>query len=104
MPVFGQLSQGQLVTNAQARLQALRDALVNAQQFYLWLSAYAASDLETAPLNLAAADATALLTAFADANALADIYETGLPPGTYPQPASAYVYAASMRAVIGPQG
>ena len=48
------------------------------------------------------ADAQSVLSALADANALRQIYETGLPPATYPQPPQAYVYAASQRQVIGP--
>jgi hypothetical protein len=94
------ITQAYVTNNAQAKLAALRNALEDVENFYEWLSAYAESDLET--MGFTTADATAIFTAFADANALYQIYTTGLPPGTYPQPASAYVYAASQRVIIGP--
>ena len=45
----------------------------------------------------------AVILTIACANALAQLYSTGLPPASYPQPPSAYVYGASQRQVIGPQ-
>jgi hypothetical protein len=47
--------------------------------------------------------AAAGLSAVADAHAEAILHSTGLPPDTYPQPASSYPYAASQSQVIGPQ-
>lgn len=91
-----------IVNNAQAKLAALRNALTQCEQFYQWLSAYSAADLEAAPVSLDAVSAPAIFSAFADANALYQIFMTGQPPGTYPQASSAYVYAASQRVVIGP--
>jgi len=58
--------------------------------------------METAA-GLSAADALTYLSAVADAAAVASIYSTGQPPGTYPQPASDYVYGATSAQVIGPQ-
>jgi hypothetical protein len=94
------VQQGPLVQAVQSRLVTLRNALDAAVQLQGWASAVAVTDLEG--IGFTAADAQALLSAIADANALAQIYLTGLPPSTYPQPASAYVYAASQRAIIGP--
>jgi hypothetical protein len=54
-------------------------------------------------IGMASGDADAILSALADANALSSYYNTGLPPGTYPQPGSAYVYGASQRIVLGPR-
>lgn len=96
------ITEAYVVNNAQTKLAALRDALGDVVNFYDWLSAYAAADLEAAPVSMDSVSASALFSAFADANALAQIYLTGLPPSSYPQPASAYVYAASQRVIIGP--
>ena len=41
-------------------------------------------------LGYDSADAQDTLTALADAAAHAQIYDTGLPPGSYPQPPQAY--------------
>ena len=100
MAIFGGITQAYVTNNAQSKLAALRNALDDAENFYLWLSAYSASDLET--LGFSATDANDILSAATDANALVQLYRTGLPPGSYPQPGSAYVYAASQRIVIGP--
>jgi hypothetical protein len=96
------ITEAYVVNNAQNKLEALKSALIDCEQFYLWLSAYAPADLEAAPVSMDSVSAQAIFTAFADANALYQIYTTGLPPGTYPQPASAYPYAASQRVIIGP--
>lgn len=101
MATFEGISMVQVAQNTQARLIALRDALSAVQDLYGWLSGVSEGDLEA--LGFSAGDAGALQSAVADANAVADIYSTGQPPGTYPQAASAYVYAASQRQVIGPQ-
>lgn len=103
MTIFnsGQLNSGVIAGNVQRKLIVLRDALDDVQQLAGWASGVSGSDLQA--IGFSASDATTLLSAIADANALAQIYETGLPPNTYPQPASAYVYAGSQRQVIGPQ-
>jgi hypothetical protein len=85
-----------------SRLTALRDALDNLQDLYRWTSGLAVSDMETAA-GVSANDAPIWLAACADANAEAQMHNTGLPPNTYPQPASAYVYGASQAQIIGPQ-
>lgn len=91
-----------LVTQEAAnRLSNLRTALHAVADLYAWSSSLATPDLASIGFN--SADAQALQSALADANALAQIYLTGLPPQSYPQPAQAYVYAASQRIVIGPQ-
>lgn len=91
-----------IVNNAQSKLAALRDALIDCEQFYLWLSQYAASDIEAAPVSMDATSATALFSAFADANAMYQVYTTGQAPGTYPQVTGPYNYSASQRVIIGP--
>lgn len=96
------ITQQYIVNNAQNKLSALRDALTACEQFNQWLITNAQSDIEASPISMDTASTTALFNAFADAHALYQIYSTGLPPGTYPQPASAYTYATSQRVVIGP--
>lgn len=104
MPIFnagnGQMTAQGIINSVQSKLANLQNALQAAADTYGWLSAYAVADLEA--VGLGAADAQDLLTAAADANALAQINLTGLPPGSYPQPPSDYVYAASQRLIIGP--
>jgi hypothetical protein len=96
------ITYSSILNNAQAKLSALRDALQACDNFNTWLVQNAAADLQAAPLNAPSADASAIFSAFADAHALMLIYNTGLPPGSYPQPSSAYVYGTSQRALIGP--
>ncbi len=93
-------SINQIQASAIAKLKALQQALDAVQDLYGWSSTVSSADLEA--LGLSSGDAGTFLSACADANAVAQIYNTGLPPGTYPQPASAYVYGASQRQVIGP--
>jgi hypothetical protein len=96
------ITSAYVVNNAQSKLAALRDAITQCEQFYQWLIAYSATDLEAAPINMDVPSANALFTAYADANALYQIYMTGQAPGTYPQVTGPYVYAASQRVIIGP--
>lgn len=91
-----------IINNAQQKLANLRNALEDCENMHQWLAGVAVTDLEAAPLNFSAADAQAILTALADADAIYQIYSTGQAPGTYPQVTGPYVYAASQRAVIGP--
>lgn len=95
------LTQAQILFNIQTRLRNLRAALHDAEDLYSWSSGIAAADLVA--IGFTAGDAATTLSAIADANAVVQIYKTGQPPGTYPQAASAFVYAASQRQVIGPQ-
>jgi|SRR5215469_4695797 len=99
---FGQFNTAEIESTVQNALTAMRDALAHVQQIQVWLSAHAQSDFTAAPLSMPAADVAAIFSAVADASAVAQIFQTGLPPGTYPQPSSAYVYENSAYAVIGP--
>jgi hypothetical protein len=96
------ITSAYIVNNAQSKLSALRDALIDCEEFYQWLITNQQSDLEASPISMDTASTSALFNAFADANAVYQIYTTGQPPGTYPQAASTYVYATSQRVVIGP--
>lgn len=91
----------QLLGNVTGDLLDLRNVLARLKERYRWTSSVALSDIEGLGIDLVTAQD--LLTAVTDANALAQIYDTGLPPGSYPQPASAYPYGASQRAFLGPQ-
>lgn len=92
-------SPQQAQLNIQAQLAALRTSLQNVADLHAWAAGVAASDLAAA-WSIPLADANTYLSAIADANALNDIYKTGLPANSYPQPASAYVYGASQQQVI----
>lgn len=91
-------SQTAITTQVTQKLLALRNALDAIENLYGWTSGLAVADLT--PLGFTTADAQSILNAVADANAVAEIYETGLPPSGYPQPASAYVYSASQRVIM----
>ena len=92
------ITEAYIVNNAQAKLAALRRALEDCANFYGWLSAYAAADLEAAPVSMDAASAQAIFNAFADANELNTLFGGGA-LGAYTLP---YNFSASMRVVIGP--
>ena len=96
------ITEQYIINNAQAKLSALRDAFVQCEQFYQWLITNQQTDLEAAPVSMDTVSTSALFAAFADANALYQVYTTGMPPSTYPQPTSAYTYATSQRVIIGP--
>jgi hypothetical protein len=96
------LSTQQVNALIQSKLYALRKALEDVQDLQMWAAGISLADVETAT-GLTEADATTVKSAIADASALGDYYNTGLPPATYPQPSSAYPYGQSQRAVIGPQ-
>lgn len=102
MPVFNasNANANVLVGNLQQALRAHQKALDTINSLYAWASGLAAADLVA--VGFSAIDATAFLSAIADAHAEYLIHTTGLPPSTYPQPASAYPYAASQNAVVGP--
>lgn len=98
MAVFGGITPQAVTTGAQARLMALRLALEAANDYYLWLSAYALSDLEAPPLNFSAGDGQAILNAFSDAHQLYLAYT-----GSAITPSLPYNFSASQRLIIGPQ-
>ena len=101
MAIYGGVTAASINANAQSALLQLRAALARCSDMHSWLAAYSAADLVAAGVA-STADANDILAAFADADALNQLYKTGQPPGTYPQAASAYVYANSTRVVIGP--
>lgn len=80
-------------------LAGLRNALDLAHDAAQWSAGIAHDDLVT--FGFPDDDASALQSALADADALYDYYSDGLPPGTYPQPSSSYVYGNSQRLLIG---
>lgn len=96
------LSQAQVLSSIQAKLQSHRDSLYEIAKMYAWSSGLSGTDMESAT-GVPAGQGATLLSAIADAHAEYLTHTTGLPPGTYPQPASAYIYAASQTQVIGPQ-
>lgn len=87
-----------LESRAITLLTALRTALEDCATEQTFLAALTPGAFVDMPL----ADAQAIFTAIADANALYRFYTAGQPPASYPQAASAYVYGASQVAVIGP--
>lgn len=94
-------TQQYVLASVQSKLTALRSALDAVAQEYKWSSGVAASDLVT--LGFTEADASAILSAVADANALSDYWNVGHPTqGSYPQPQSDYVFGQSAANVIGP--
>jgi hypothetical protein len=100
----GALTSAQIIGVAQRRLLALRVALSGTEgidELHQWLAGQ--SDVDLQALGFSASDLQALRAAVADAHALYMYYSAGLPPSTYPQPGSTYVYGASQRIVIGSQ-
>lgn len=100
MAVFAGVTGSDIQQTAVSLCKSLRDVLRRADEVQAYLSGLSLTDLQG--LGIAAADAQDIKTAIADASALSGIYNTGQPPGTYPQAASAYIYAASQRVIIGP--
>ena len=94
------LTAATVAQNVIAVLKNHRRALEDVSELYAWSSGIATADLQA--IGFSATDAAALLSAIADAHAEYLLYATGLPPSTYPQPARAYVYAATQSGVIGP--
>jgi hypothetical protein len=96
------LTAAQLNNTAALIFRNLRDALTAAAELHSWTSGLSSAELVAAGFSSTGA-ADTYLSAAADGHALYLIHTTGLPPGSYPQPSSAYVYAASQNQVIGPQ-
>jgi hypothetical protein len=95
-----------LIQQAVLALTQFRNGINAVEDAYKWSSGVSEADLMAQPpdgLGMSQANADALLSALADAHAVAEYFNTGLPPGTYPQPPSGYVYGASVRRVIGPR-
>lgn len=95
------LQPGQVIAQVSQCLVVIRNAMDVADNLYAWSSGVSLADLEG--IGMSQADAQALQSAIADAHAISSLYNNGLPPGTYPQPSSAYAYGASQRLVIGPR-
>lgn len=104
MAVFNaeNLSAAQLINTIAGKLERHRAALSDIAELHAWSATVSAADLSAAPISMDPGDANAVLSAISDAYAEFLIHTTGLPPGTYPQPPSAYVYADSQNRVIGP--
>lgn len=102
MPIFNaaNTNPGLLVAGIQQVLANHRAALEAVNKVYGWSSGISAEDLTA--IGIAADDAPKILSAIADAHAEYLLHTTGLPPQSYPQPPSGYVYAASQNAVLGP--
>ena len=81
-------------------LKNLRSALEDVADYYGWLSGQ--TDDQLTGLGFSTSDISELRSGIADGNAFSVLYDTGLPPSTYPQPSESYVYGASQRIVIGP--
>lgn len=96
--VYGGITLQNVISGAQARLMQHRLGLQGCEDFYQWLSGYSAADLQAPPLSMSAADAQALLNAFADAHQEYVMHNGGSPTATIPYP-----FGASQRQVIGPQ-
>ena len=96
------INAAQLTGTVVADLLELRTVLGRLRERFRWTSSVALADIEG--LGIDPVTAQSILTAVADANAFAQLYDTGMPPAAYPQPPTAYVYGASQRALIGPQG
>lgn len=99
--MFSGFTSAQVAAMAQSRLRDLRQALRAAQDLQAWLSGLSVADLTG--IGFTTEDAQDIKSAVADAAALTSLYDTGLPPASYPQPPSAYHYGASQTLVIGPQ-
>lgn len=103
MTIFtaGNANVDTVVNRSQQFMINLRDTFESIADMQAWVVAQSDADMES--IGFTAGDLSMLRSALADAAALGLIYTTGLPPGTYPQPASAYVYASSQRQIIGPK-
>lgn len=95
----GQTKENVLATVI-SNLTQLRSALARVQQENQWAAGVQASDLVT--LGFTEADATVILGACADADALAGYWNTGTPPPQYPQPATDYAYNTFAKQLLGP--
>lgn len=93
------LSPQQIFQQIIGALKAHRLALQACNDLYTWASGITAADLEAAPLNISAGDATAILNALADVHNEYVNYALGLPAVL---PATGYKYGATQFALTGP--
>lgn len=96
--MFGQLNPTTTITQLQQKFANLFAALGDVEDAYQWISAYALSDLEAAPLNLSSDDGQAILNALADAH---DLYQTSIGTTGFPTASVPYNFLASMRMING---
>lgn len=94
------ITEQYIVNNAQTKLEALRRALEDCEDFYQDVIApYAVTDLEAAPVNMDSVSAQAIFNAMTDAHNEYVNHAQGLPESL---PATGYKYGASQDVVIGP--
>lgn len=87
---------GLIATAATACARNVRDGLVQAQNFYAWLSAQ--SDLDMTGIGVTAGDLALMRSMAADLNAYSNIYHGLAPGGSYALP---YTFVSSSTQVIG---
>jgi len=104
------LNPQSLTNQVQQTLGALRNAIDAVDELYAWSSGVSEQELidlgfATSPGDdTTSPDALAILSACADANAIAVIYRTGQAPESYPQvTGDPYVFAESIARVLGPR-
>lgn len=88
-----------LNNNVQVALTQVRNGLTRIQQLQTYLSAYAQTDFQAAPVNMTSSDTGLIWPAVADGNALAVIAFGGAVPSGYTLP---YNFNTSWAKVIGP--
>lgn len=98
MAFYGGISADSINANAQSALLQLRVALQRCTDIHKWLAAGSAADLVTAGIANTT-DANDILSAFADADGLNQVFLTGTDSRN---PGAGYVYANSTRAITGP--
>lgn len=98
--IYGTNAQ-QILLRVQNALMQLRAAYNNIEDVYKFTSGITAADLTG--LGFSATDASDILAAIADAHAEIVLHNSGLPPASYPQPPTAYVYSAAQNRVMGAQ-
>jgi hypothetical protein len=94
------VTQNSVATAVIGKLGALSEAFSDVKELAKRMQGVVPADLQG--IGFTPTDAASILSAVADANALAQYYDTGLPPSSYPQPPAAYVYGQSQRVVLGP--
>lgn len=101
MPIANasQMTAAFILGQAIQALKVHRTALEVVNDIYTWTSGITAADLQAAPINMSANDATALLNAITDAHNEYVNRNLGLPATL---PATGYKYGATQDALVGP--
>lgn len=89
---------GLIAQSAMQRATAVRDGIINAQNFYAWLSAQ--SDGDMTGIGVTSGDLSLMRSMAADLNAFGNIYHGLAPGGAYVLP---YPFVNSSTQVIGAQ-